>query len=118
MLRFRRPVRNGEDWNRLSAHSSWSRQQPTIREPTRARKRRLTRSHRPSAQELEMTNKTQFNIGYAIVALLGISLVQYFFATATQLAPIPYSQFRELLRNGKIESVGVSERFLQGTLRE
>jgi cell division protease FtsH len=65
-----------------------------------------------------MTNNTRFNVGYAIAALLGLFLVQYFLATATQIAPIPYSQFRELLREGKIESVGVSDRFLQGTLRE
>ena len=65
-----------------------------------------------------MNNKTRFNIGYAIAALLGILLIQYFVATASQVAPIPYSQFKQLLRESKIESVGVSDRFLQGTLKE
>jgi cell division protease FtsH len=65
-----------------------------------------------------MTSKTRFNIGYTIAALLGILLIQYFVATASQVAPIPYSQFKQLLRESKIESVGVSDRFLQGTLKE
>jgi cell division protease FtsH len=65
-----------------------------------------------------MTSKTRFNIGYTIAALLGILLIQYFIVTASQVAPIPYSQFKQLLRESKIESVGVSDRFLQGTLKE
>jgi len=65
-----------------------------------------------------MNSKTRFNIGYTIAALLGLFLIQYFITTASQIAPIPYSQFNELLNQGKIESVSVSDRFLQGTLKE
>jgi cell division protease FtsH len=65
-----------------------------------------------------MTNKTRFNIGYAIAAIFAVFLIQYFIATATQVASIPYSQFQQLLRDGKVDSVGVSDRFLQGTLKE
>jgi len=65
-----------------------------------------------------MDTKTRFNIRYTIAALLGLILIQYFITTASQIAPIPYSQFNELLNQGKIESVKVSDRFLQGTLKE
>jgi cell division protease FtsH len=65
-----------------------------------------------------MTSKTRFNIGYAIAAIFAVFLIQYFIATATQVASIPYSQFQQLLRDGKVDSVGVSDRFLQGTLKE
>jgi cell division protease FtsH len=65
-----------------------------------------------------MTSKTRFNIGYTIAAIFAVFLIQYFIATATQVASIPYSQFQQLLRDGKVDSVGVSDRFLQGTLKE
>ncbi len=65
-----------------------------------------------------MTKKTRFNIGYAIAAIFGVLLIQYFFSMATQIATIPYSEFQELLRAGKVASVGVSDNFVQGTLKE
>jgi cell division protease FtsH len=34
------------------------------------------------------------------------------------VATIPYSQFEQLLKEGKVEAIGVSENFIQGTLRE
>jgi cell division protease FtsH len=71
-----------------------------------------------ACRSTEMNSKTRFNIGYTIAALLGLFLIQYFITTASQIAPIPYSQFNELLNQGKIESVSVSDRFLQGTLKE
>jgi cell division protease FtsH len=65
-----------------------------------------------------MTGQTRFNIGYAIAAFLGVLLIQYLIATATQVAAIPYSDFQALLREGKGASVGISDRFVQGTLKE
>jgi cell division protease FtsH len=65
-----------------------------------------------------MTNQTRFNIGYAIAALFGVFLFQYVVSTATQVAAIPYSVFQLLLREGKVASVGISDRFIQGTLKE
>src|SRR4051812_50180408 len=65
-----------------------------------------------------MTKNTRFNIGFAIAAIFGLFLVQYFIAAASQIAPIPYSDFQQMLRQGKIASVGVSDRFIQGTLKE
>src|SRR5579875_1932089 len=71
-----------------------------------------------SRASCEMTKKTRFNIGYAIAAIFGILLIQYFFSMATQIATIPYSEFQKLLREGKVASVGVSDNFVQGTLKE
>src|SRR4051812_42596652 len=65
-----------------------------------------------------MTSQTRFNVGYAILALIGVLLVQYFVSIASQVAPIPYSDFQNLLRDGKVATVGVSDRFIQGTLKE
>ena len=65
-------------------------------------------------------NRTQdkVNLWYWLAALLGLLAFQYFYAVSQQVAPIPYSQFTQLLRQGKVEEVGISDRFIQGTLKE
>src|SRR5215207_8575841 len=63
-------------------------------------------------------NKARFNIGYAVAAILAVFLIQYFISTASQIAVIPFSEYQQLLREGKVESVGISDRTLQGTLKE
>jgi cell division protease FtsH len=65
-----------------------------------------------------MTKQTRFNIGYAIAAIFGVFLIQYVISTANQIAPIPYSDFQHLLRDGKIATAGVSDRFIEGSLKE
>jgi len=65
-----------------------------------------------------MTQNIRFNIGFAIAAFGLLLLIQYFVSAANQIAPIPYSQFQQLLHDRKIASVGVSDRFLQGSLKE
>jgi cell division protease FtsH len=64
-----------------------------------------------------MTKQTRFHIGYWIVAIIGFAILQYFFAMAQKIAPIPYSQFEQLLREGKVASIGISDRYIQGTLK-
>ena len=65
-----------------------------------------------------MDKAKRFNTWYWVAAILGILLVQYFVSMAQQIAPIPYSQFQELLRAGKVAEIGISDRFIQGTLKE
>ena len=65
-----------------------------------------------------MNNQTRFNVGYFLAAALGVFLIQQLITAATQIAPIPYSEFQQLLRDGKVTTVGVSDRFLQGTLKD
>jgi cell division protease FtsH len=65
-----------------------------------------------------MNNKTRFNVGYAIAAIFAIFVIQYFISTASQIAIIPYSEYQQLLKQGKVESVGISDRTVQGTLKE
>lgn len=62
--------------------------------------------------------KTRFNIAYAIAAVFAVLFIQHLIATASQIAVIPYSEYQQLLRDNKIESVGISDRTLQGTLKE
>jgi cell division protease FtsH len=67
---------------------------------------------------MEMNRKTRFNIGYWIVAVFILMAIQYFLATATQVAQIPYSQFETDLRDGKIAEVAVSDNFIQGRYKQ
>jgi cell division protease FtsH len=72
----------------------------------------------PPAAESVVSKQTRFHIGYAIAAMIGVLIVQYVVSMAHQVASIPYSQFEQLLQDGKVASVGVSDRFIQGTLKE
>ncbi|WP_275185643.1 ATP-dependent zinc metalloprotease FtsH [Bradyrhizobium sp. CSA112] len=63
-------------------------------------------------------NKTRFNVGYAIAAIFTVFVIQYFISTASQIAIIPYSEYQQLLKQGKVATVGISDRTVQGTLKE
>jgi cell division protease FtsH len=65
-----------------------------------------------------MNNKTRFNVGYAIAAIFAVFVIQYFVSTASQIAVIPYSEYQRLLKQGKVATVGISDRTVQGTLKE
>jgi cell division protease FtsH len=65
-----------------------------------------------------MTKQTRFNVGYAIAAIFLVFMIQYAVSVTNQIAPIPYSDFQRLLHEGKIATVGVSDRFIQGSLKE
>ena len=67
---------------------------------------------------MEMKKNTRFNVWYWIVAFFFLMAFQYLFATATQVAQIPYSQFETYLDQGKIAEVAVSDRFIQGRFKE
>lgn len=65
-----------------------------------------------------MNKQSRFNVGYAVAALFALALVQYVVSAAHQIAPLPYSEFRNLLHQGKIDSLAASDRFIQGILKE
>src|ERR671913_1770834 len=65
-----------------------------------------------------MDKTKRFNAWYWVAAIIGILAIQYIAGMAQQIAPIPYSQFQELLRSGKVAEIGISDRFIQGTLKE
>jgi cell division protease FtsH len=65
-----------------------------------------------------MKKNNKFHVWYWAAAMLGLFAVQYVVAMNQQVATIPYSQFQQLLNDGKVAEVGVSDRFMQGTLKE
>ena len=63
-------------------------------------------------------HKRQIIIWYLVAAVIGVLLVQAYWASYSQIETIPYSQFETLLDQGKIDSVTVSGDSIQGTLKE
>ncbi len=65
-----------------------------------------------------MEKKTQLSIWYFILAVLAILVLQSLWTDSQTVERIPYSEFRELLADGKITEVLVSETTVRGTLTE
>lgn len=65
-----------------------------------------------------MKEQIQFNLRYWLVAVLLFSGLQYLMALQQRTVEIPYSEFEQYLQEGRLESVAVSERFVEGTLKE
>jgi len=62
--------------------------------------------------------KSKFNAAYWFAAFAVILGIQYLASVGQQVATIPYSQFQQLVREGKVAEAGISDRFVQGTLKE
>ncbi len=57
---------------------------------------------------MEMEKKTKFNIGFVIIAIWGILLIQGVLSSYYQATVIPYSEFQENLKKGTIESITIT----------
>jgi cell division protease FtsH len=55
---------------------------------------------------------------YWVAAIVGIVMIQYVAGLSRQIATIPYSQFHDMLKNGQIAQIGISDRYIQGTLKQ
>jgi cell division protease FtsH len=58
--------------------------------------------------------ETQYHAWYWIAAMVGVMVIQAVFASYTQTAQIPYSEFQDDLKAGKIAEVRVSGNYVQG----
>jgi cell division protease FtsH len=64
-----------------------------------------------------MERRTKIHLWYVVLALLGIILLQNFLAERQHIKAIPYSEFQQYLREGRISDVVVSSQSLEGTLK-
>lgn len=65
-----------------------------------------------------MEKRTQFSVWYFACALLGIVLLQNVWQSVRMTAPIPYSEFQQLLREGKVADIAVSDNQIIGSYKE
>ena len=66
---------------------------------------------------MAMERKTQFNLGYLIFALLAMVLVQQWWQRVQTVEVVPYSEFEQILAQGKIAEVTVSDQHITGKLK-
>lgn len=65
-----------------------------------------------------MQKKTQFSVWYFTFALLGVIVLQNVWQGVRTTAPIPYSEFQSLLREGKVAKISVADNQIIGTYKE
>ncbi len=65
-----------------------------------------------------MERRTQFTLWYLIIAIIGVFWLRDLWVTATQVEPIPYSDFQQQLKAGKIKDIAISDNIIQGTYKE
>jgi cell division protease FtsH len=64
-----------------------------------------------------MDKKVQYNLWYALAAVLGILLLQALWQQYQQVQPIPYSQFQTYLRDHRIDDIVISDQYIRGTIK-
>ncbi|MGE3849567.1 MAG: ATP-dependent zinc metalloprotease FtsH [Gammaproteobacteria bacterium] len=59
----------------------------------------------------------QINVGYALTALLLVLLFHAWWTEYSQVEPLPYSEFEQALRDGRIAEVRIREQYVEGRLK-
>src|SRR5205823_9268731 len=81
----------------------------------------LTSSFRAAApwgDPMPIKKETQYHTWYWIAAIAAVMVIQGIFASFTQIQTIPYSEFQDDLKAGKIAEVRVSGNYIQGKFKE
>jgi len=67
---------------------------------------------------MPIKKETQYHTWYWIAAIAAVMVIQGIFASFTQIQTIPYSEFQDDLKAGKIAEVRVSGNYIQGKFKE
>ncbi len=62
--------------------------------------------------------KIQFNLWYLLIAVFGVLLLRDLIVQYHNVEAIPYSQFQQMLADGKVEEIEVGEQYIRGLLKE
>jgi cell division protease FtsH len=65
-----------------------------------------------------MNPKARFNLLYVLIAAMGVLFLQDLWARSREVAPIPYSEFQTLVRDGKVEEIVIGADRIEGKLKE
>ncbi|MDH3319310.1 MAG: ATP-dependent zinc metalloprotease FtsH, partial [Betaproteobacteria bacterium] len=65
-----------------------------------------------------METRTRFNVAYLVFALLALLLVQRWWQEAQSVDVVPYSEFEQMLKEGRIAEITVGERLIVGKLKQ
>ncbi len=64
-----------------------------------------------------MEKKTEWNVGYWIVAIPLFMMLQNWWSAAREVEPLPYSEFERYLKEGKVSEVWISDLEIGGRLK-
>ncbi|MGE0117894.1 MAG: ATP-dependent zinc metalloprotease FtsH [Dongiaceae bacterium] len=64
-----------------------------------------------------MDKKIQYNLWYVLAAVFGILLLQTIWQGYQQVEPLPYSQFQTYLRDGKLDDIVITDKYIQGKIK-
>src|SRR5947208_458233 len=73
---------------------------------------------RSGTDPMPVKKETQYHAWYWIAAIAVMMVIQAVFAAYTQVQTIPYSEFQDDLKAGKIAEVRVSGNYIQGKFKE
>ena len=65
-----------------------------------------------------MDKRMQFHVWYVIAAIFGVLILQQLWTASQQIAVIPYSEYLNDLKAGKVDDVKVSGDYIQGDYKE
>jgi cell division protease FtsH len=65
-----------------------------------------------------MDKKIHINFWYVVLAVMLILTAQSWWEEYRQIDTVPYSEFRQLLNDGKLQQIGVSETKIRGKLKQ
>ncbi|MBF6622138.1 MAG: ATP-dependent metallopeptidase FtsH/Yme1/Tma family protein, partial [Pseudomonas stutzeri] len=61
-----------------------------------------------------MKDRTQFHMNYWMIAVLVFFGLQYLLSIQQEVATIPYSEFEQHLKEGRVEELAITERRIEG----
>jgi len=64
-----------------------------------------------------MEKQASFNLGYLFVAVLAVVLLRDVWVNMSQVQQIPYSEFQQHLKAGRIEEISISNNVIHGKLK-
>jgi cell division protease FtsH len=65
-----------------------------------------------------METRTRFNVAYLVFALVALMLVQRWWQEAQSVDVVPYSEFEQMLEQGRIAEITVGEQLIVGKLKQ
>ena len=65
-----------------------------------------------------MKDRAQFHFNYWMIAILVFLGLQYLLSIQQQVATIPYSEFEQHLKEGRIDELAITDRRIEGRLKE
>ena len=65
-----------------------------------------------------MKEQAQFHVSYWFIAVLAFLGIQYLLTAQQEVATIPYSEFEQHLKDGRIDELAITERRIEGTFKE